>query len=253
MRALSRLRDGLVGAWCPSIGGWGGNVLRDLSGRGNHGILNNMDPATDWIVSGGKQALDFDGVDDFVACNNAGRLISGAKSATFSAWFYKSNVGRCAVRLLGTGDFSLFWEPNEIFYVYCYRQGQTGFPYPYHIYNKNLLSWVNFTVVYDATEPIATRCKAFANGEQIALVPNGGDIQDTLGSFSTLTIGSDNSLGQIDDIRIYNRALSPNEIRLLASERGIGLRPERTRRLVQGQTFTAARLRRQSLIGSGVY
>jgi hypothetical protein len=31
--------------------------------------------------------------------------------------------------------------------------------------------------------------------------------------------------GQLDDIRIYNRALTPPEIRQLASKRGIGLQP----------------------------
>jgi hypothetical protein len=38
-----------------------------------------------------------------------------------------------------------------------------------------------------------------------------------------LTYGSVN--GAVDDIRIYNRALTPAEIRLLASRRGIGLSP----------------------------
>ena len=94
---------------------------------------------------------------------------------------------------------------------------------------------------------------------------NGTVVGTTTGGYATVTgsfpeIGrslggaeAGQMLGQLDDVRIYNRTLSPNEIRLLASERGIGLRPERTRRYVQGQTFTAARLRRQSLIGSGVY
>jgi hypothetical protein len=35
--------------------------------------------------------------------------------------------------------------------------------------------------------------------------------------------------GRIDDVRFYNRALTETEIRLLASERGIGLKPERLR------------------------
>jgi hypothetical protein len=48
---------------------------------------------------------------------------------------------------------------------------------------------------------------------------------------TAVTIGKNpNSLadfyaGLTDDIRIYNRALTPSEIRLLASRRGIGLTP----------------------------
>jgi hypothetical protein len=40
---------------------------------------------------------------------------------------------------------------------------------------------------------------------------------------STGTIGQ--FLGQIDDVRIFSRILTPPEIRLLASKRGIGLQP----------------------------
>jgi len=59
----------LVGAWAPSVSQWGGTILRDLSGQGNHGTLTNMDPATDWVTSGGYGALDFDGSDDLVTTN----------------------------------------------------------------------------------------------------------------------------------------------------------------------------------------
>ena len=50
---------GCVGAWCPSLGPTG-LTLRDWSGFGNHGTLTNMDPGTDWVLSGGRYALDFD-------------------------------------------------------------------------------------------------------------------------------------------------------------------------------------------------
>jgi hypothetical protein len=46
----------------------------------------------------------------------------------------------------------------------------------------------------------------------------------TIGAISGAT-SSYNLNGQIDDARIYNRALTPAEIRLLASRRGIGLTP----------------------------
>jgi hypothetical protein len=57
--------DGLVGLWAPALGPTG-NALFDLSGRSNHGTMQNMDPATDWVGSPGGWALDFDGSDDFV-------------------------------------------------------------------------------------------------------------------------------------------------------------------------------------------
>jgi len=63
-----QLWPGLVGAWFPSLGP-SGSTLRDVSNRGNHGTLTNMDPATDWVIAGKKGlgwALDFDGGDDYV-------------------------------------------------------------------------------------------------------------------------------------------------------------------------------------------
>ena len=58
------LKQGLVGAWIPSISG-SGLLLPDLSGRGNNGVLTNMGPE-DWVASEGGRALDFDGSDDRV-------------------------------------------------------------------------------------------------------------------------------------------------------------------------------------------
>ena len=61
------LLDGIIGCWSPSVRG-SGYTLPDLSGRGNHGTLVNMDAGTDWPgasvrgVSG--RVLDFDGTND---------------------------------------------------------------------------------------------------------------------------------------------------------------------------------------------
>ena len=71
---------GLVGAWSPCLNPRGGTTLYDLSGRGNYGTLTNMDPATDWVTSGGKTALDFDGSNDRVE-------ISDSASISFSGQF----------------------------------------------------------------------------------------------------------------------------------------------------------------------
>ena len=67
---LHELRNGIVGAWSPAAAqyrtGATGWLLEDLSGRGNHGTLTSMDPATDWVTSGGYGGLYFDGASDYV-------------------------------------------------------------------------------------------------------------------------------------------------------------------------------------------
>ena len=58
--AHPQLWDGVVGAWCPSLGPTGLR-LHDHSRRNNWGTLTNMDPPTDWVIDGGQYAVDFDG------------------------------------------------------------------------------------------------------------------------------------------------------------------------------------------------
>jgi len=75
-----KLWDGLVGAWMPSLGVTG-DKLRDVSGNGNHGTLTNMDAASDWVATSKGLALDFDGVNDYV--NTNGSVVSLDDDFTF--------------------------------------------------------------------------------------------------------------------------------------------------------------------------
>ena len=85
------LWQGLVGAWSPCLSPPGGTILRDLSGRGNHGTLTNMDPATDWVLSGGRSALDFDGSNDYVSLPINGMSVASGRVFTVSAWVSTSS------------------------------------------------------------------------------------------------------------------------------------------------------------------
>jgi hypothetical protein len=59
--------------------------------------------------------------------------------------------------------------------------------------------------------------------------------------------------GQLNDVRIYNRSLSIPEVRLLALEPGIGLKPEATSVFFGAELFSAAWLAKSSpIIGGGV-
>ena len=82
------LLDGIIGCWSPSIRG-SGYLLPDLSGRGNHGTLTNMDAGTDWPGAAVRgvhgRVLDFDGTNDFADFGTRIDL-GGAKFVSFSAW-----------------------------------------------------------------------------------------------------------------------------------------------------------------------
>ena len=63
--AYPNLWDGLLGAWIPCLGVSGQTSLFDVSGRGQHGVIDTSKVV--WSVGDNGTELDFDGVDD----NNA--------------------------------------------------------------------------------------------------------------------------------------------------------------------------------------
>jgi hypothetical protein len=76
--------QGLVGAWCPSLGPSGYRLL-DRTVRVNHGTFTNMDAGSDWLGSPGGWALDFDATNDFVDIGTRQYLSSGSP-ATVAWW-----------------------------------------------------------------------------------------------------------------------------------------------------------------------
>jgi hypothetical protein len=90
--------------------------------------------------------------------------------------------------------------------------------------------WSHVAVVYPGT--LIADAVFFCNGVSFGTgTPEGAGsaVANNFGG-ATVYIGSTRSLaqffnGQLDDVRLYNRALTAPEIRLLASRRGIGLSP----------------------------
>ena len=79
----------IIGRWVPSAGATG-LTLVDRSPCRRNGALVNMDPATDWVVSGGKVALDFDNSNDQVSVPSIASIRSGP--FTVSLWYYPFSV-----------------------------------------------------------------------------------------------------------------------------------------------------------------
>jgi hypothetical protein len=203
--------------------------LIERSGRNNSGTLTNMGGQDNWRASGSGVALNLDGTNDYVTASDRTGL-SGNASYTFSAW----------VRVTaGTG--------GTVAYA-----GGTASPFPLHFRvasggavffsggNTNCTRsgafvagvWTHLAVVYPGT--VVRDVLIYSNGRYLGPVSEDNGVGSAnvainwtpttflLGSFG----GTGSFLnGQIDDARIYNRSLTPSEILLLASRRGIGLTP----------------------------
>jgi hypothetical protein len=237
------LRRGLVGAWCPSVSGANGVRLNDLSGQQNHGTLTNM-ASTAWQTSEGKGALSF--VNQFnVQLNRVDAnsfALANLTAFTFSGW------GLLTSRSASFGNGFFSWGNIGIYTSDCFLFVDGSGPLCFQVNNGAdgggvttsnfpLGSWSHVAAVFNGTGTgNSGRMQILVNGNSQALT-FGGYIVPTSTSAATGTVfrigaylDSTNSTafqwnGQLDDIRIYNRALSPSEIQLLyTGGRGVGLR-----------------------------
>jgi hypothetical protein len=237
---FSSLRQGLVGAWCPSLGA-SGLTLIDRSGLNNHGTLTNMAGQNNWQASGSGVALSFDGSNDFARANHQ-RPIS-VYPVTLSAWMRSANLNTTAitpgnaftpVMLSNTANLvNIRVEVVNIAGVLLLRTitqnaaGTVAREFRSTGFTSNS-DWNHYCGVFlDGTTQQVYYNGVLQPGSAAGTEPTISGIESAyIGGFrynTSLIYGSVNGL--IDDCRIYNRALTLAEIRLLASRRGIGLTP----------------------------
>lgn len=203
---------GLVGAWSPCLTPERGTRLRDATGRKNHGTLTNMDPATDWVVSEGKWALDYDGLDDGVPTLYTGALAD----FTVCAWFY-SRATTAFLRIVDKTYDTGFWiGHSETWGSSDYGGGILESVSPYgHFLTFTENAWHHLAMSRKGTTKTI-----YGNGGQSV---TSATVLSTVTSTNPLRIGSrtiigDNNFnGLIDGCLLFNRALSANEVAQLYS------------------------------------
>lgn len=233
---FSGLRLGLVGAWCPSLGG-DGNLVADRSGRGNHAVRNGAS----LVARPGGVAVN-------VATNNyqqsrTATTLGSATRATLSFWAWKSSASNTiGAGFLGYGAgpfgitgarFSALWFSDNT--IYAAAEAATSFQYVQTATFTPTTGWIHIAVTYDGNIATATqRATVYVNGIARTLT-YADSLPATLSAdMGPLALGQDAigraCTGSVDDVRVYNRVLTLAGIRLLASQRGIGLVPTRHRR-----------------------
>ena len=270
--AYPQLWRGCVGAWCPSLGP-SGSRLHDYSRRMNWGTLTNMDPATDWVVSGGAYALDFDGADDAVTvpAASSGLVTLAARDFTVSWWMNIRSAGESSIgtpwdKQAGDSTRGWYYLIRSVGGNTLAAQAGVG-PVPPSLSHTQVSGdnfhrlniWDHIVIRWSRS---AYAFSLFRNGAEFSFpVVSQGTTDPGSDSGITLTIGNigDTSRtvdGLMDDMRIYDRGLSAAEIRLLARRRGIAFTP-RTRRLAVteqaagGATPWLYARRRSQIIGAG--
>jgi hypothetical protein len=219
--------DGLVGLW--SFDGadmdFSTNTAFDRSGNGNHGTLMNMSTTTSPVVGVIGQALKFDGVNQN---SNMGDVLDmGLNDWTISAWIKKDSIPPASQYWIGKSKaakqnyrYALAVGTNGG--VRAFIQGDGGDDVGF---NGDILvtggKWHFATVVYKR------------NGNASIYVDGVFDKSQSISHWETANMQSNNPFrigcytasdnvtpsncfeGFLDDVRIYNRALSEDEIKRL--------------------------------------
>ena len=227
-----QLWDGLVGAWMPSLGVTG-ETLRDVSGNGNHGTLTNMDAATDWVATNKGLALDYDGSSHYV---NLGFQVQDklimSQQASVAVWVKPSaDQAESGVVANYDGDASNAFRNG----ILLRRFGSTRIRFGFHdsgganyIYRNTdtgscpTNQWSHVCAMWDGSTS-ATGIKIYINGQRADTTSlTSGTVSSLKYSSEPMTIGRVKFLsstpsfqGIIAHTSIYNRVLSPTEIKQL--------------------------------------
>ena len=208
--------NGPAGYW--NLDGGSGATVSDASGNGNNGTFVNS-PTWTTGISGG--ALQFDGT-GFVSIPSSSTLAINGNAISFGAWYYHTASANGFILGKTVSDYTYMMGLNQgaqQFMVYLQVGGQLKtLSFPNSVpdgLTKYVNTWVHFFVTYDGTT-----IRAYVNGVEAANQAASGTITSNSDAFAIGARGGDGSWAKfnskIDEVRVYNRALSAQEVATLA-------------------------------------
>lgn len=174
-----------------------------------------------------NQYLDFDGVDDYVNVTNASTLIAGSNAISITGWFYDNQLsyGQGMMGFRGTaGGFYMIELNNGS--IECRLLNSAGTLYTFNAPNFTIVPqvWQHYAWIY--------------NGSTIALYLNGNLVGSSAaaGTITSATIpfAIGKSLlsgfnfiygGDVDEVSVWNKALTQTEIQTMMTNELVGTEP----------------------------
>jgi hypothetical protein len=220
------LRMGLVGLW--HLDETTGATAFDSSGLAtpNNGTLKDLDPSAAWVEGQIGGALETKGL-GYVVVPRSPSIDTIRSQVTVAAWVYLEGTivdyGTAISRQIGTGI--------DQYYHLALNGGSlpSGFisrTVPNLFYRQVLadaddpvppMTWTHLAVTYDGSN-----ARLYVDGTQAKVLPVTGMFGDEtnpliIGGNENEGIIDERFPGRIDEIVLYNRALLPDEVSMLAS------------------------------------
>jgi hypothetical protein len=213
--AESTLTKGLIGYWSFNDLKAGSDEALDASANENVGTVNGDPELTVGPLGEGDVALVFDGDDDSITTE--GNIMNDIGDYTMSGWvrFPEEQLGN-RIGFFGQNDAVEYGMINPTTMQHWTAAGG-GFNIPF---GPTLDDWTNIIIVAGPDERIL-----YVNGEEEA---TGGGVQQTNSGFN-FNIGGDGVydatgnffLGEMDDIAVWDRILTPDEAKEVFENRAI--------------------------------
>jgi hypothetical protein len=177
----------------------------DRSSSANHGYVYNSSTSTSKTIGKSGQGIRFDGVNDFVLQNisSLGTLTSG----TVSVWVYRNRTGVYEIMLEDTVS-NISFEGDSPFSMWTANSCQTDFA------TIPTGQWSHLVGTWDGTTN-----RTYLNGVQSSAnacaTPPSALSRFSIGGRFNGSVTSENFSGKMDELRIYNRALTATEVKQL--------------------------------------
>jgi flagellin-like protein len=209
--------------WIPNLVAWyrfdesSGTIANDETTRNDGNLVNGPQ----WVDGKYGKALSFDGVDDYA--NNP--TVTGLSTSSISFLFWSKQLGTRnffmhPIGIFGAHSATIYIQPNSYNYYYKF---ETISGVRYEGFIKTLDNdWHFIAATFDGQK---IRIYVDGNLEKEISAPGSIDKRDNSVFIGTTGLGSSSYgnyfYGIIDEVMIFNRALSDEEIKLLY-EQGIG-------------------------------
>jgi len=205
------LADGLVGHWKLDEGS--GTTTADSSGNGHNAILEK---GPVWIDGLFDKALEFDGYNDYVNCGKPASF-EPTTGVSISAWIKSSTAGKYAYMVSKPGptegsSYALYTGYGALSYFYVVTTDGSAHLSPSGGEINDGI-WHHVVGTYDKL-----KVRLYIDGVEAGTGTDEADDIDYTNS-DDLIIGSygkvhatGNWPGLIDEVRVYNRALTPAEV-----------------------------------------
>ncbi len=239
------LWQGLVGAWVPALGPTGTAILRDVSGRNNHGTMVSI-PGTAWSIVGVQVGLDPTETTPRLVTSWVLDFVGTTDYIQTTASPLKDNDNVTIISIVRTDDTNalqlLWWEGDVLgngggaereihFGVGEPGTGSVGrvsvagesnsTDLVKSVTTANTADFIHWTVRMEGLSGTTATATIFRNGVLAGLIlDSNADASLSQGSFDTdFRIGRPGTdtrtwNGQVADIRVYDRLLTNSEIAL---------------------------------------